>query len=489
MNNQGDVERGVAEAQPEATLDIQGDAVCLTYPRCGVSPVRMLERLQHLATAKSWADVKILVVQEDHQQVDAEGARGQHLHCLILFSKKRHLRRANVLFDVEVDGERFHPNVQRCRSHSAWVKYLLKEQGPKAWTPQDWDYVALSEERDKGRTGKHDLIAKMILNGANWDDVLDAHPGYGMIHDRPIHSLISHVKQKTVAAQVPSDGYQFFLDWAPPAEFFLRLSPLAKRVWLHFKRSFTMKEHFIPQTFLYGPPGIGKSFFLGKLMKLMRCCMIPLEDWWDDFQDGFFHLAVLDEFHSSKPITWLKLVVDNVPTTIRQRNKGVAHKTKPLAFLFLSNTPLRQPEQYPNVSATEFAGIARRFGEVDSHGNPTGTVGFEVDQSTMRAMTEMVEMCMADLARSRVIPLVTTNGPMLAAASPQLTNGNGEALVERSTPIEVGGNQTVSPVLKPPIVLSTDEVLISLDEESEDTWDDKTMEEALKKRPRLLARP
>jgi len=356
--------------------------VSLTYPRCSIPPVAALAQLVGLIPVDRFPDRQILVVQEDHNEVDVQGASGLHLHAYIDVGpgKKLHKTDAVRFFDLVMDdAPPSHPHVEGCRNYQDWIKYCLKDVAGKpervCGIPADW---WLSLQGTKKR--KWEACAGMVATGSTFGDIQKWDPGFALQHMRAVREAITY--RDEIQVQVEMETVNAFLNWEPAATHFVGLTPSVLAIWRTLKSSLRPGESASRQLWLYGPTGVGKSFFLNSLRSVLNVYEIPRTDYLELFQDGRFQLSFMDEFKGSKPLTWMNQWVDPYPMFVSKKGTGNSFLRKiSIATLILSNYSLRSPENYRELYGMPvIETLARRFAE------------FEVDQSIMRELTRLVQL-------------------------------------------------------------------------------------------------
>lgn len=138
----------------------------LTYPKCNLEPVDVLERLKNRFLLKSVVLTKYVIAKELHKDGDP------HIHCYVAYSSNLNLRRADC-FDLPRkegdDLEPYHGNYQGARSAKDVVKYCVK----------GGLYITNMEEEIKGKTlilERKAAIQQMIEGNLEVKDYLVQHP-------------------------------------------------------------------------------------------------------------------------------------------------------------------------------------------------------------------------------------------------------------------------------------------------------------------------
>lgn len=103
-----------SSSEQQKTFRCQASAYAITYPQCSV------ERAVFDPIFKSlFNPVEFASAREQHQ----DGSWHLHVYCNY---KRRHEVSNARYFDVSVEGDVFHPNVQGCRNRRQWLEYLCK---------------------------------------------------------------------------------------------------------------------------------------------------------------------------------------------------------------------------------------------------------------------------------------------------------------------------------------------------------------------------
>ena len=96
------------------------------------------------------------------------------------------------------------------------------------------------------------------------------------------------------------------------------------------------------QMYIHGPPMIGKTTMIEVLRQHLRVFMIPRdEDFMDEWENGTFDIAILDEFKAHKKIQWLNSWLDGSLMPLRQKGRQTL-KSQNIPTLILSNYTLRE---------------------------------------------------------------------------------------------------------------------------------------------------
>lgn len=96
------------------------------------------------------------------------------------------------------------------------------------------------------------------------------------------------------------------------------------------------------QLYIWGPPGLGKTHLVNMLAQYVAVYNIPTdEEFYDEWQDGLYDVAVMDEFKASKKIQWLNQFLQGSLMTMRQKGKQTL-KRQNIPVIILSNFGLHE---------------------------------------------------------------------------------------------------------------------------------------------------
>ena len=254
----------------------------------------------------------IVVAREKHKEADAEGGTDEHLHCMVLFEKKR--RRKPELFNI---GE-YHANVQILRNIRNWITYITKEDK----NPECWNYdveAVLKKENPK-------LTAKMAA-GMTAEELTER------VHPRELQRTIAGAQLARMLTRKLED-----LD-----------GPCG--IWIK------------------GAAGVGKSFGVRKVFK-GKLYLKDHNKWWDGY-DGE-ETVLIDDVHMDSRflVHFLKIWADAYP--YNAETKGGMMRIRPKWIIVTSNYDLedlgrtegRQGE-IKYMEPEDLAALRRRFREIE----------------------------------------------------------------------------------------------------------------------------
>jgi len=232
----------------------------------------------------------VVVAMEKHQ----DGT--PHLHAGIALKAKVDLKGAHIL-DVLTSQ---HGNYQAMKHPKNCVKYITK----------DGDWISFGLDVNLFITnGVFGQVEKLLMEGATLQELMNQFPGFVIQHWNKILSfrnvmLKDAIRNKEVTWKGCSalhpllHNHQQIVNW-------LNTNLLVPR------------RHKQPQLWIYSAPNMGKSTLLMNLDQRLRVLWIPKEEnFLDAWEDMIYDLAVIDEFHGQKKLTWLNEFLEGTPMPI-----------------------------------------------------------------------------------------------------------------------------------------------------------------------------
>jgi hypothetical protein len=218
----------------------------LTYPRCPAPKDVLMDFL------KTKGAVKAIVAQEAHKEkmVDAyENDTGTdlHLHCYVAF-KKKFKTSFSGYFNLEFEGNTYHPNIQSPKDVTAVVSYVIK----------DGDYITLNFDIPSffsNKKNKRKYLGTELMNHPeNLGKVVKANP-------EMVFSFLT-IKRNL-------DSYSSFMSTAAKEE---------SNYLMHYSEC-QKKHHY----WICGPSNAGKSYFLNQVMR--------------GYESDFFQIPTNDDYY------------------------------------------------------------------------------------------------------------------------------------------------------------------------------------------------
>lgn len=320
-------------------------SVFLTYPQC---PIPLADAMVLLKTKLGEDD-------DTHYVIGQETHVDGNLHLHVFCERKQKIATVRQdYFDLQWSAtggaeapvvQVYHPNVQVPRDRAAVLEYVTKYGNTVVW-PESFDWQRVVQHGTK-RKGKWETATPHILEGMSDVEMLRLMPSFVLANRKVVSDAISFVKQVRANEGVP--GVMEFLNWDLPPDSDLYNVRLFRGVWKLLRDSLASPEFGKRQLYLFGPTGIGKTYFLQLLTKCVRVYNLPTgEDFYDQYQDELFDLAVIEEFKSQKTIQWLNQWLDGAQMNLRKKGTQY-YKTKSIPTLIFSNFDPMQGAIYPNM--------------------------------------------------------------------------------------------------------------------------------------------
>jgi hypothetical protein len=129
----------------------------LTYPQCPLDKQVVLDHLLALAPDNIQ---QIIVARELHEDGN------YHLHAAVKYKRKKDIRNAKY-YDIEFEGQVYHPNIQQVKFEDAWDNYIEK----------DGDFVSFGEPSKKRSKTDFGALISAATNTTDFiQSVVDADP-------------------------------------------------------------------------------------------------------------------------------------------------------------------------------------------------------------------------------------------------------------------------------------------------------------------------
>lgn len=266
---------------------------------------------------RTWEDnlEKACVGHELHQDGNS------HLHCAIWLKSVVDLSGADCL--DHLGGS--HGDYRSMRNQKKCLEYVTK----------DGDYIThcmsveeLLKAWDKKKSVQANEVAIAIRDGGNVSDVESRYPGFFLMNKRKIEEYHGWIQRKKAKPQ---------LRWHPLIHKMSYSTETSMIVgWLN---SNILKERQLRQKQLYiwGLPGLGKTYLIEKLSERLRVYFIPREDWETDYEDGLYDVAVIDEFKGQKTLQWMNQWLDGQQMRLKQKGVDGGVKRQRIPTIILSN--------------------------------------------------------------------------------------------------------------------------------------------------------
>jgi len=282
-----------------------------TWPQCTMDKADLLANAIRLLPPISWA----VVASEMHK----DGT--PHLHGIFYFEEKIDLKDANPTLDLIAMK---HGNYQGAKSPTKVLRYVVKDD----------NYITHGDVPDwKEKPKIMTKMATAIMAGASFNDCMQMDAGVSMLHKRKIEEFEAYCKRQ----RADSDK----LVWQPlsmPED--PNLCLLVD--WLNSNMMVKSRKFRAPQLYVCGAPGLGKTRLVNQLRRFARVYMIPTcEDFYDDWFNDQYDLAILDEFKGNKSVQWLNGWLDGQVLPLRKKGSQYL-KAVNVATIILSNYTLEE---------------------------------------------------------------------------------------------------------------------------------------------------
>ncbi len=236
----------------------QATRLALTYPRCDKEvQVALDEVLKQL-------DVLYAVVSREKHQ---DGTN--HLHAAIVLKKRRSV--SHAMLD-KIGGK--HGDYECMKHEYEWVSYVAKDGD---YVAHGIDVKAWLEARGQKQSGRATLVAHMAKDGFTLEEIDCQHSSFVLQNKKKVEEYIAWQGLLKLKTQLmPWYGVDHNVMYPPD------IQPVVKWLDANIKQHRDFKE---AQLWLYGGVGIGKSTMVEELRKYLRVYDLPLEDFYDSYEE------------------------------------------------------------------------------------------------------------------------------------------------------------------------------------------------------------
>jgi len=193
-------------------------------------------------------------------------------------------------------------------------------------------------------------MALLINEGGSIEDVRLADPGFFLMNKAKIETYHAYMMKRLA----PS-----LKEWNIP----VLTAPLPEEReildWLteNIKQTRTAAQELL---YVWGDTGLGKTTLLARLREYLRVYDIPpSEDWYDNYEDGQYDIAFLDEFKANKTIQWMNSFLQGHPFLLKRKGTTPYLKKDNLPTIICSNYSLY--DAYNHSLPHHLAPLARRL--------------------------------------------------------------------------------------------------------------------------------
>lgn len=343
---------GKADSEPAGGCRWQAKSWLLTYSQSKLSKEAVRSHLTSLKPVE-----KLAIGEEKHQDGNT------HFHAVVVYTQKTN--NCNVRY-WDIQGE--HPNVKTLgrgqKNFVRAVKYVTKEDDSPIIEGFDL------ETMDQKKEGEYGLMVEALKAGAKAEEIRQKYLGTYLRCKRNVREVIQELEM--------DEWKKSRLSWRG-----VKCNVPEIQEWLnsHIKKELSNP---LPQLWITGPTGVGKSSMMEFLKKYLMLYPIPTDTWLDGYENGAFDLMYIDEYRDKHyTIEKLNKLSDGHTYVFPVKGSQVV-KTDPLPLIVLSNHSIdncyqKVRDRFPQVHEA----LKRRFLEV--------YVGADVLISIEEADTEVVE--------------------------------------------------------------------------------------------------
>lgn len=311
----------------------QSKSWLLTYSQSKLTKEAVQAHLQSLRPVE-----KLVIGEEKHQDGNT------HFHAVVVYETRTNSTNPRYW---DIQGE--HPNVKKlswgCQNLIRAVKYVTKEDEEPIVVGLDLDNL------EKEKVGEYGRMIQAMQDGATQAQIRQQFLGSYTRCKRNVQEVIQELQM---------DVYKKSrLQWKG-------VTCNVKEIedWLnsHIKKQLD-PTNLLPQLWISGPPGVGKSSLIHFLKKYLTIFAVPKDGWLDGYEDGQYDLIVIDEFRDRQyEYTMINKLADGFEYTFAVKRSQVIKKD-PLPMIICSNYSMSNTFKKVREILSPFP-MDRRFLEV-----------------------------------------------------------------------------------------------------------------------------
>lgn len=317
------------------SFSLQCKNLYLTYPQCAVAKEDLLEMIQlYFDDNLLWA----VVSSEKHQ----DGS--PHLHSLVSLKTKFKTYSSSTL-DQLADQ---HGNYQAARSVNDTLRYILKDGNYVAHGIDPKEYLSLKLRKKNSQMA---VVAQLVREGKPLESIEEANPGFFMMHKNHVEEYQTWVQRRN-----QRQSLQMFQLYLPP-----HATKEEKTIVRWCEDNIRKQDRPLgaPHLYICGKTCMGKTTFISLLRKMLAVYDIPPdEDYYDEYYDGTYDVAVLDEFKANKKLTWMNSWLQGHPFPLKKKGSQYLKKDN-LPTIIVSN--YSPQEAYEHVVPMRLDTLMRRL--------------------------------------------------------------------------------------------------------------------------------
>jgi len=249
-----------------------------------------------------------------------------HLHIALEFKEK--LRTRDMSYFDKVGNK--HGDYRSMKNQRKCIAYVTKAGEYDAY---GIDVKAILQKQ----CGKFTIVAKQLLSGMTLAQLNETEPGFMLQHKRKCEEYLSWTQRRSDIEK--KKKWEKFL--TADIQDLNTASEMQIACWLNLNIK-EPREFRQDQLYIHGPPKLGKSHLIEQLGQYLNIYHVPRdEDFYDDYEDNIYDLAVIDEFTNQKTMQWLNQFLDGQPMYLRKKG-GQTLKKQRIPVIVLSNYTLEQ---------------------------------------------------------------------------------------------------------------------------------------------------
>jgi len=332
------------------SFTVNSKQIFLTYPQCPLTRQHLQQFIKNKFGVHYEASV---ICQEEHEPTEDDNNTGLHLHAYVLLKKQKHIRNCRF-FDIEHEGQTYHPNVQSVKSKPSVIRYVCKSD--MEILQDNFDVESYIESTEKKQAYGFIQAAKAIKEGKTIRELYNEAPQFVMNHKRKIEDYIQ-LQHKFKREKVYPQFVPFALDEDPARAKYAKF--VNHKMTLGHKKSLWV--HGLTQTgkstLLLGEDDEPQIEHLSKYFRCYRWNTTEEKQSSDILECDFI---VIDEFKGQIKIGELIQLLDQ-KTGYKVSIKGLSAVELPKKIPVFITGQHSPAETYKNVDTMSIEALQRRL--------------------------------------------------------------------------------------------------------------------------------